>query len=209
MSQPSSLHKHRADLLIAAAIQRVFGLVPNHLRLLVDRVRIKRRYSSSAPNASQMRLHLGCGRQHLDGFLNIDVRKTPATDYVCDIRNLPFADQSVERIESYHVIEHLARNDADSTLREWHRVLTQGGALVIECPDFDRAVADYLAGDESRLDSIYGLQRYPGDAHLWGYSSGRLKRALTAIGFHEIVEAEPQDYHAKKEPCLRIQAIKR
>ncbi len=77
---------------------------------------------------------------------------------------------------------------------------------MIECPDFDGAVRDYLAGDESRIDNIFGLQRFDGDTHRFGYNVGRLTRLLSEAGFSQITPAEPQDYHKDLEPCLRIEA---
>jgi len=61
-----------------------------------------------------------------------------------------------------------------------------GGKLVIECPDFDRDVKEYIEGNEKRLDSIFGLQRFPGDAHLFGYNFKRIKKVLEESGFKNI-----------------------
>ena len=116
------------------------------------------------PNKDPLKLHLGCGNQSLKGYVNIDFRKTGATDIVCGITKLPYPDNSVQVIEMYHVIEHLPKHDLPDAFREWHRVLSPGGKIVIECPDFDAAVKEYLAGNEKRLDNIFGLQRFPGDA---------------------------------------------
>lgn len=167
---------------------------------------LRRRAQGVIPPEGPLQLHLGCGTVRRPGFVNIDHRPTSATDLECDILRLPFDDATVDRIETYHVIEHLGRHDVPQALREWHRVLKPGGTLVIECPDFDGAVRDYLAGDESRIDNIFGLQRFDGDTHRFGYNVGRLTRLLAEAGFSEITPAEPQDYHKDLEPCLRIEA---
>jgi len=49
-------------------------------------------------------------------------------------------------------------------LQECLRALQPGGELVLELPDFDAGVREYLEGNEERLYSIYGRQRFPGDA---------------------------------------------
>lgn len=159
-------------------------------------------------NDKLLKLHLGCGEQSLKGYVNIDHRKTIATDLVCDIKKLPYLDNSAELIEIYHVVEHFSRHDLPKALKQWHRVLIKGGKLVIECPDFDAAVKEYMAGNELRLDNVFGLQRFFGDLHQFGYNFKRLEKILSAAGFKNIQQKEPQDYHKNQEPCLRIECIK-
>jgi predicted SAM-dependent methyltransferase len=158
--------------------------------------------------AGDLQLHLGCGAQHKDGFINIDMKITPATDYVGSIAKLPCACESVSRIESYHVIEHIPHPVAQDVVAEWARVLKPGGTMVMECPDFDEDVRKYLAGDEEMLGSIYGWQRYDGDTHYYGYNQARLTALLTHAGFSQVRFGEPEDYHARTEPCLRVEAVK-
>ncbi|GAH79733.1 unnamed protein product, partial [marine sediment metagenome] len=111
---------------------------------------------------SAVRLHLGCGRVRLSGYVNIDCTRTEATDLVCDIRRLPYEDNSVDTIESYHVFEHIpvclhANVSSDwgekyasliTVLKEWRRALKEGGNLIIEMPDLDGMVREYLTADE-------------------------------------------------------------
>ena len=107
------------------------------------------------------------------------------------------------------MVEHLTENDAIRTFERWYEILELNGKLVIECPDFDETIRDYLNGNSNRIYNIYGYRRFPGDGHLFGYNFERLKARLAAIGFSEIQSCEPQDYHIHEEPCLRIEAIKR
>ena len=155
-----------------------------------------------------IKLHLGCGERHKDGYLNIDWRKTQATDFVCDITAIPFKNNSISVIESYHVIEHLSKDDAIKTLENWYKMLEVGGKLVIECPNFDEAVKEYLDGNQDRIYNIFGYRRFPGDGHLFGYNYERLAMVLTSIGFSNICNVEPQDYHIAEEPCLRVEGVK-
>lgn len=156
----------------------------------------------------KLKLHLGCGKRPINNYVNIDARKTTATDLVCSVIKLPYPDESVEIIETYHVIEHLPRHDLPVALSEWRRLLVDGGRLIIECPDFDRAVKEYVDGNESRIDNIFGLQRYEGDYHLFGYNYKRLKELLEHAGFREIIQKDPTDYHVQSEPCMRVESIK-
>jgi hypothetical protein len=65
---------------------------------------------------------------------------------------------------------------------------------------------EYLAGNPERLFSVYGRQRFPGDAHHWGYTAASLTQLLREAGFAEVAVVPPQDYHAADEPCLRVEA---
>jgi predicted SAM-dependent methyltransferase len=154
------------------------------------------------------RLHLGCGHRRFDGYVNIDMKITRATDYVGDISHLPCPDGTVERIETYHVIEHIPHPHALQVVTEWCRALKPGGTLVVECPDFDEGIRQYLSGDERMLGSIYGWQRYEGDTHYYGYNVERLSALLLSAGFAQVLEGEPTDYHKDTEPCLRVEAVK-
>jgi len=177
----------------------------NVIRRFYSSLKIKLSYAASVMNRMPLKLHLGCGNRYLEGFVNIDWRKTSATDLVCDIKRLPFPDQTIESIESYHVLEHLPRHDVKDTLKRWRRLLMPGGTLIIEIPDFDEIVRRYLAGDDSQLDGIFGLQRFTGDFHLFGYNRNRFMALLKQAGFYEIREEMPKDYHAKDWPCLRFE----
>ncbi len=159
--------------------------------------------------SAPLRLHIGCGQRRLPDFVNIDCNYSNATDYVGDASSLPCLDNSVERIETYHVIEHIPLPAVSTVLSEWRRVLKRGGCLVLECPDVDQAMREYLAGNDDRLFSVYGRQRFAGDAHYWGYSENSLKRLMESAGFYEVNAVAPQDYHKDTEPCLRIECKKR
>jgi predicted SAM-dependent methyltransferase len=127
---------------------------------------------------------------------------------VLDITKLPYPDNSIEQIESYHVIEHLPRHNLERALRDWYRVLNPGGKLILECPDFDEIAKLYLAGDEKQLDGIFGLQRFEGDYHLFGYNRTRLSTTLKRVGFANIENKPPQDYHSIEWSCLRVECTK-
>lgn len=159
-------------------------------------------------SSNELRLHLGCGSKHFDGFINVDLWITDATNIICDITKLPWPDNSASVIESYHVIEHISHRNVRHTLYDWFRVLRPGGTLILECPHFDRAVREYLAGNEERLINIFGRQRTKGDSHLWGYTPERLTHLLMEIGFRDFVEAQPLSSQSLEEPSLRLECVK-
>jgi len=194
----------------AQALEKAWhsSILLNRLRRVINPTVCKIKYKIGIKGSNPVRLHLGCGEQRFDDYINIDLNKTRATDLVCDINKLPYPDLSVERIEAYHVIEHLPRHDLPKALKNWFRVMAPGGVLVIECPDLDKVIAEYIKGNEKRINSIFGLQRFPGDTHLFGYNFKRLSEILAEVGFKNIQMENPRDYHAKDEPCLRIRCIK-
>ena len=136
----------------------------------------------------------------MDGYVNVDSFPSPAVDCVTDVLNLPCPPESVTEIISFHMIEHISHVKVPGLVKNWYRALKPGGKLVLECPDFDAAIQEYVNGNEERLLNVFGRQRWPGDAHLWGYNSERLKKLLEDAGFDEVTMAEPQDYHVETEP---------
>src|SRR5690606_12562215 len=114
---------------------------------------IKNGYTLRFPG-KPLQLHLGCGKKRIENFINIDRNISPATDYVTNAARLPCPADSVERIETYHVIEHIPYPVVKSALTDWHRVLRPGGTLVLECPDVNVAMREYLEGNAERLYSI-------------------------------------------------------
>ena len=54
-----------------------------------------------------MKIHLGCGKRYLPGFVHVDLLDAPHIDYRHDVRTLPmFDDNSAELILSLiHISE--------------------------------------------------------------------------------------------------------
>jgi radical SAM superfamily enzyme YgiQ (UPF0313 family)/predicted SAM-dependent methyltransferase len=180
----------------------------NSIRRNINPFLTKVRYKIGNGKMPLLKLHLGCGERRIEGFVNIDWRKTAATDLVCNIKKLPYPDGSVEAIETFHVIEHLSRHDLPKALKEWLRVLQPEGKLIVECPDFDELVKMYMEGNEKALDGIFALQRFEGDYHLFGYNFERLRKVLDESGFTHIEKKTAQDYHAAEWPCIRVECKK-
>lgn len=177
------------------------------VRRAIDPIRVRARYLVGRPPA--VKLHLGCGPKHFDGYVNVDLWITDATDLVCDVRRLPWPSNSVALIESHHTIEHISHRTIEENLREWHRVLIPGGKLILETPNFDETVREYLSGNEERLLSIFGRQRRNGDAHLYGYNPERLARLLERVGFRDFQQRPPQSHQSEEEPVFRLECVKK
>lgn len=81
-----------------------------------------------------VRLNLGCGRDHREGWVNVDIFGEKGVDVVqnLDSHPYPWPESSVDEIYSSHVIEHL-REPADF-LEDCHRVLKNGGIMTLKYP---------------------------------------------------------------------------
>lgn len=80
------------------------------------------------------RLNLGCGDDHRDGWVNVDIAAAVEPDVVHDLDDIPWPwpDNSVTEIEARHVFEHL--RDPQAAFAESARVLEPGGRLVWTYP---------------------------------------------------------------------------
>ena len=83
------------------------------------------------------RVHVGCGSNYMEGFVNIDGNLQQRVDYFLDVRaGLPFADSSIDFIYSCHMLEHVYLYDAIAILKDWLRVLRPDGYVRLVLPDF-------------------------------------------------------------------------
>src|SRR4249919_3237809 len=85
-----------------------------------------------------MRLNLGCGRNKLPGWLNVDHSASCEPDAVVDLEVLPWPwpDNSADEILLNHVLEHLGAVPATyiGIIRELWRVCRPGATVTIAVP---------------------------------------------------------------------------
>lgn len=140
-----------------------------------------------------MKLHLGCGEKYLAGYINVDFPQSKhpemkvRADVYTDIRELDYPEDSVDEIRSHHLLEHFSRQEALKLLSRWHRWLKLGGKLVIETPDFEETVREFLV---SGLDRQFVLARhlFGSEEADWAYhrdfwTVGKFKYVLGKLGF--------------------------
>ena len=162
------------------------------------------------PQPAGKMLHIGSGpktkanipiefREYEETRLDIDESWSP--DVVADMRDLSVFDEgSFDLVYSSHNIEHLYAHEVVPTLKEWRRVLKEGGRAVIRCPDvmavckavtekgLTASLYESPAGPITALDILYGhvASMQKGNlfmAHKTGFSKDSLQMALQQAGF--------------------------
>jgi predicted SAM-dependent methyltransferase len=93
---------------------------------------LTRRYLSQSASP---RLHIGCGGNHLDGWLNTELTPRGTEIYLDAARPFPFPDRSFDLIYTEHMIEHIPYDAARRMVRECWRVLRPGGTIRVVTPD--------------------------------------------------------------------------
>lgn len=107
----------------------------------------------------KVRLHLGCWKRYISGFIHIDLCNMPHIDYRHKVDKLPmFEDNSAELIYASHVLEYFDREEAEGVLLEWRRILKLGGILRLAVPDFPALLKVYEKTRDLKylLGPLYG-----------------------------------------------------
>lgn len=145
-----------------------------------------------------LRIHLGCGEQYLEGYINIDfpatehqIQTITAAEIFSDITELVFPPDSLDEIRLHHVFEHFNRVTALGLLVRWHDWLKPGGRLMIETPDIEGS-SKILLSDLPWQIKAATIRHLAGDqADSWAYHVDhwlpeRFQRTLSALGFTNI-----------------------
>jgi predicted SAM-dependent methyltransferase len=160
-------------------------------------------------------LHVGCwhhNKSGLKGFnsddwneIRFDIDETVAPDIIGSLTDMSLVtNESVEAIYSSHNIEHVFAHEVPIVIREFHRVLSTTGFVIITCPDLQsigEAIAQdklidslYIspAGPICPIDIVYGHRGFieQGNqymAHKTGFTYTSLARAFLENGFAKVI----------------------
>ena len=140
------------------------------------------------------KLHLGCGKRYLDGYIHVDIHNYDHIDFVSNIDNLDmFKNEYVDLIYASHCIEYFDREEVIKVLKEWKRVLIPGGVLRLAVPNFESLIKVY--SDSNDLNKVLGPLYGKWDAgenkiiyHKTVYDLESLTILLEETGFDEIKE---------------------
>jgi predicted SAM-dependent methyltransferase len=148
---------------------------------------------------TKLKLHLGCGENHLNGYINIDYPATEHTvqtktgaDIFGDITKICFQPSTVDEIRLHHVFEHFDRPTAIALLCAWHMWLKSDGILYIEVPDFLTSAKMILDGNYTYLQKqiilrhIFGSHEASWAIHCDGWYKEKFEHILALLGFKDI-----------------------
>ena len=139
-------------------------------------------------------LDIGCGEinrseqfpEHT--LIRVDLREECKPDYRCDVKSLPFGNEEYDLVFTSHVLEHIKREECESVLAEWIRVLKPGGEFVIIVPNVIWALDELNSVGKDKpdiksvLNVLYGAQENDYDFHFNGFWDKRLEEMLTSLG---------------------------
>lgn len=120
--------------------ENLVGLVAQNLKFSVDVVGEENTLTASSAvlrdNAGK-RLNLGCGRNSLPGWINLDSVALPGVDVVADLeacagQPLPFEDNAIDEFLLSHVLEHI--HNTLPLMQELWRIAKPDARMVIYVP---------------------------------------------------------------------------
>ena len=141
-----------------------------------------------------MKLHLGSGSRYLEGYVHIDIADYEHIDIRTSIDKLNTIDDDiVSEIYASHVLEYFDRNEVESVLKEWMRVLKKDGILRIAVPNFEALIKVYSEVNDLNkiLGPLYGKWNIGEDKHIYHktvYDMESLTVLLKQVGFEQVRE---------------------
>ncbi len=168
-----------------------------------------------------VKLNLGCGPMHLDGYINIDGDPHACADFYMDFCTVgeAFAKESVAEVLMLHSLSYLNLWQARDLMVTLAGLLRPAGRLVIELPDIEKCAqklldsrhkpADYLEGVRGvyAFDLSQVANKTPITPYAFGWSAWHLRQELLDAGFSSI-EVHPPQFHGQPWRDIRIEAVK-
>lgn len=154
------------------------------------------------------KLHLGCGSNIIDGWLNSDY--SPKSNHVVSLditKTYPFDDETFDYIFSEHLIEHVSYVQVQRMLKECFRVLKDSGKVRISTPDllflislyqsekselqkkYIRWATENFVNSAPYCEDTFVINNYVRDwGHIFIYDEKVLRFSLEKAGFKEITK---------------------
>lgn len=194
----------RSQFLIALVI--AFRKLPADVFALKESILRGRRIAGYLNGAKTRKLHIGCGKNVLPGWLNCDQSLFfPQVIYLDATAPLPFADASFDFVFSEHMIEHVPFVAGQRMLHECFRILKPGGVIRISTPNLESiaslmcepatpekeiyiriATDKYIPENEKYLPGFVVNNFYWDFWHYFIYDPATLTQALESAGFWRI-----------------------
>lgn len=168
-----------------------------------------------------VKLNLGCGPMHLDGYINIDGDPQACADFYMDFCTVgdAFQKESISEVLMLHSLSYLNLWQARDLFVTIKRLLRPGGRLVIELPDIENCARKLLESAEdlpAYLEGVRGVYAFdlsqianktPITPYAFGWSAWHLRKELGEVGFQSI-ECHPPQFHGQPWRDIRMEAVK-
>ena len=152
-----------------------------------------------------LKIYYGCGTTRQPGYINVDVRKTIATDIVAGLAELAVClKRCCSEIYMSHVLEHFGSpgkamrkgtNDVMGALLLVKGMLKDDGTIRIAVPNFKVLCQLYINQEVTLypkiLGRISGEQEYPENLHKCVFDYDFLHYCLTYCGFEDVQSWNP------------------
>lgn len=142
------------------------------------------------------RLLLCAGDRRRPGWKTLDVENA---DYLAKLPPLPKFDVLWDEVEWVHGITSFYPWEAVQILTELRPAIREGGKLVLEQPDFRKAIQDvrWLFGDPTFMNPFH--------MNKWAYTPESLVDLLSHVGFSHVRVLEAEHHIPWRD--FRIEAI--
>jgi predicted SAM-dependent methyltransferase len=163
--------------------------------------RLRRRGTAAGlRRAGGVRVYYGCGDVRQPGYVNVDVRWTPAVDLLADLEWCAIhLEDACEEVFMSHVLEHYASpgkawrggpRTVAGALCSVGRMLRPGGLIRLAVPDFAALATLYVEGrvplHPRILGRLVGEQDYPQNSHRCVFDEALLTECLVRAGFGQV-----------------------
>ncbi|MCK5106173.1 MAG: class I SAM-dependent methyltransferase [Elusimicrobiales bacterium] len=152
-----------------------------------------------------MKLNIGCGRNYLKCYINIDSSGESLADKIMQAHCLDIKSEAADEVKALHLIEHLGFFKSKYFLSEVYRVLKPNGVFIMETPYIEKSFENFLKGNRSERESVLGWiygSETEGMRHVYCFPIELIKEITAEAGF-EIIKTEEFNYHPNR-PALRF-----
>jgi predicted SAM-dependent methyltransferase len=128
------------------------------------------------------KLNLGCGKQKLDGYINLDIANGENVYPLGYIE-----DGSCDEIRASHVLEHFSHREVYNVLKNWVDKLKIGGLLKIAVPDLKKIAQNYIEQKEQNTQGyLMGGHVDDNDYHKAIFDAQSLKQLFEVCGLIDV-----------------------
>lgn len=154
---------------------------------------------------AEPKLHIGCGANHLEGWLNTELCPHGREIFLDATEAFPLPSNTFAFVYSEHMIEHIPYRQARAMVKECFRILRPGGVIRVVTPDlvflksllnsdltpFQNAYIDYSVQQYAIEDGAgSGVHVFNHFMRAWGhqfiYDQPSLNRLVAEAGFVDL-----------------------